>query len=440
MISRVVRSPAGMLVILRDITATKRAEEETRRTKSLLSTTIQHLPTPVFLEHARDLHYMMWNTASEELYGYSSDEVLGKTAHDFFPEKQAETFDQQDRETLASGKLLCIPEEHVTTKHKGLRVLNVKKLAILDENGEPQCLLGISEDITKRKETERALIAAREAAEEAGRAKSELLANMSHEIRTPMNGIMGMTELALSTDLTPEQYEYLDAVRTSADALLKLINDILDFSKVEAGKMELINIEFSVRSSIADVMTLLAVEAHRKNLELLYDIPPEIPDAVIGDPGRVRQILTNLVGNAIKFTDEGEVVVKVESALEKEETVCLHLTVADTGIGIPPEKRKKIFRAFEQADGSTSRKHGGTGLGLAIASRFCTMMGGKIWVESEAGKGSAFHVTLRLSLQSGRAAQPIIEDVSRLKDLPILVVDDNATNRKILDKLCSTGA
>lgn len=316
MISRVVRSPAGMLVILRDITATKRAEEETRRTKSLLSTTIQHLPTPVFLEHARDLHYMMWNTASEELYGYSSDEVLGKTAHDFFPEKQAETFDQQDRETLASGKLLCIPEEHVTTKHKGLRVLNVKKLAILDENGEPQCLLGISEDITKRKETERALIAAREAAEEAGRAKSELLANMSHEIRTPMNGIMGMTELALSTDLTPEQYEYLDAVRTSADALLKLINDILDFSKVEAGKMELINIEFSVRSSIADVMTLLAVEAHRKNLELLYDIPPEIPDAVIGDPGRVRQILTNLVGNAIKFTDEGEVVVKVESALE----------------------------------------------------------------------------------------------------------------------------
>ncbi len=349
-------NPLGMLVILRDVTERNKAEEETRRVRSLLSTIVENLPTPVFLKDAEELKYLLWNRASEELYGYSSDEVMGKTTHQVFPRAQAERFDVQDRAALASGQLLSIPEQPVDTKHRGSRVMHSKKLPIMDDTGRPQYLLGISEDITERKEVERVMIEARKAAEEASRAKSDFLANMSHEIRTPMNGIMGMTELALSTELTPEQYEYLDAVRISADSLLKLINDILDFSKIEAGKLELIEVDFSLRDAIADTMTIVAVQAHQKNIELLYQIPPEVPDGVIGDPGRLRQIITNLVGNAIKFTDQGEVVLSVELSSETDEEVDLHLTVADTGIGIPQAKQQTIFSAFEQADGSTSRK------------------------------------------------------------------------------------
>ncbi|MEW6532099.1 MAG: response regulator [Thermodesulfobacteriota bacterium] len=293
----------------------------------------------------------------------------------------------------------------------------------------------LQQEISERKQLEKALIKSREAAEEASRAKSEFLANMSHEIRTPINGIMGMTELALNTELTLEQHEYLDAIRISADSLLKLINDILDFSKIEAGKLELIDVEFNLRDVLADTMTMLAVQAHKKNLELAYSFPPEIVGAVVGDPGRLRQILVNLIGNAIKFTERGEIVVSIESQFETPTETTFHFAVTDTGIGIAAEKRERIFHAFEQADGSTSRKYGGTGLGLAISSRFCQMMGGKIWVESELGKGSTFHFTVRFSRASDRPEQPISEELGSLRDLAVLVVDDNATNRRILEQI-----
>lgn len=423
------------LSTVRNITLRKRAEEEARRMRALLNSIIQNLPTPVFLKEAEELKYVLWNRASEKLYGFSSEEVLGKTAYDFFPDDQAEVFHAQDRETLSKGRLLCVPEQLVDTKAKGTRIVHSKKLPILDDDGTPRYLVGISEDITDRKEAEKALIKARDAAEQASRAKSEFLANMSHEIRTPINGIMGMTELALNTELTPEQHEYLDAVRISADALLKLINDILDFSKIEAGKLELIDVDFALRDTIADTMTMLAVQAHKKDLELVYQVSPDVPDALIGDPGRIRQVLVNLVGNAIKFTEKGEVVVRVQSGIEQREEAHLHFTVTDTGIGIPPEKHEKIFHEFEQADGSTSRKYGGTGLGLAICSRFCEMMGGKIWVESEVGKGSTFHFTARLHLQKVTMAQANPEEIGNLKELSVLVVDDNATNRKILEQI-----
>jgi two-component system, sensor histidine kinase and response regulator len=423
------------LSTVRNITLRKRAEEEARRMRALLNSIIQNLPTPVFLKDAEELKYVLWNRASEKLYGFSSEEVIGKTAYDFFPDEQADLFHAGDRETLRKGRLVCAPEQLVDTKHKGTRIVHSKKLPILDDDGTPRYLVGISEDITDRKEAEKALIAARDAAEQASRAKSEFLANMSHEIRTPINGIMGMTELAMNTELTPEQHEYLDAVRISADALLKLINDILDFSKIEAGKLELIDVEFALRDTIADTMTMLAVQAHKKDLELVYQISPDVPDALIGDPGRIRQVLVNLVGNAIKFTEKGEVVVRVQSGIEQRDEAHLHFTVTDTGIGIPLEKHEKIFHEFEQADGSTSRKYGGTGLGLAICSRFCEMMGGKIWVESEVGKGSTFHFTARLHLQKVTMAQPNPEEIGNLKELSVLVVDDNATNRKILEQI-----
>ena len=351
--------------------------------------------------------------------------------------REAGKFEDQDREVLNSGRFLEIDEQEVATQHDGIRILHSKKVPIIDENGRATHLVGISEDITELKLAEKNLISAREAAEQASRAKSSFLANMSHEIRTPMNGVLGMTELALNTDLTSEQREYLEAVKISAESLLRLINDMLDFSKIEAGKFELVEMDFSLRDSIANAMMAVSLQAHSKGLELAYHIPPNIPDVVVGDPGRLNQILINLLGNSIKFTPKGEVSVDVQLETESEDELFLHFSIKDTGIGIPIEKQAKIFNAFEQADGSTTRKYGGTGLGLAVSTQLVQMMGGQIWLESEVGAGSTFHFTTKLRLKDGPLPENVTWDISMFRDLPVLVVDDNATNRFILHEMLS---
>ncbi len=383
-----------------------------------------------------------WNIESDEAYmsvevsriiGIGDEDAitsLQKFMPFVHPDDQA--LIQQSIETALAGEKpysidfrVIQPDGNVCTVHSQGEIHR-------DEAGKPVRMVGTMQDITERVQAEEELRQAKDTAEEASRTKSEFLANMSHEIRTPMNGIIGMTQLALDTNLSDEQREYLEAVASSADSLLHLLNDILDFSKVEAGMLVMEATDFTLSKMLGETLKSLAVRAQKKGLELGLHVPPKLPNALVGDPDRLRQIIVNLVGNAIKFTEEGEVVVSVEQDASSNGRVTLHFAVKDTGIGIPPEKQKRIFEAFTQADSSTTRAYGGTGLGLAISSQLVGMMGGRFWLESEVGKGSTFHFTASFDLATSPQSKTLPET---LNDLTVLVVDDNETSARILEDI-----
>jgi two-component system sensor histidine kinase/response regulator len=405
-----------------------------RRQRALLQGVIDAIPANIFLKD-RNGTWLLVNRAMSGTYGLTIEEMTGTTQQELgrrrgVPSAEVERFLASDRQVIDGGQPVFIPEEPRTI-NGSLRWIQTTKVP-LEVEGVGRCVLGVSADITARKEMEDELQRAKVAAEQAARAKSEFLANMSHEIRTPMNGIIGMTDLALDTDLSPEQREYLGMVQSSAGSLLSLLNDILDFSKIEAGKLDFELIEFSLREVLDDTMKALGFRAQQKSLELACHIMPDVPDALRGDPTRLRQVLINLVGNAIKFTAAGEVVVRIKTDTVGDDSVVLHVAVTDTGIGISSDKQRAIFEAFTQADSSMTRTHGGTGLGLAISSRLVAMMGGCIQVESEAGRGSTFHFNPRFAIQHSPPATAPPVELEKLHGLAVLVVDDNATNRRIL--------
>jgi PAS domain S-box-containing protein len=550
--------PIRMTGINYDLTDQKQAELKLHESNQLLNSIIDNIPNMIFLKGAADLRFELFNRAGEELLGYARADLIGRNDYDFFPKEEADFFIEKDRATLAQDGIVDIPEETIKTPH-GICILHTKKLAIRDEQGQPKYLLGISEDITERKQSEQklaellefnskiisestlgivvfkasgdcvvvneaaakiigasveqvlaqnfreidswkksglldaalraletgenqhsethvvtsygkevwidsdfiklarvdephllliltdvsefkrseqAISAAKTEAESANRAKSEFLANMSHEIRTPMNAIIGLSDLALGiSELPPKLHNYLDKIHISSKALLSIINDILDYSKVEAGRLELDQTELRLDDLLENVADLFNVRAEEKGVELVLDIGPGVPERVLGDPLRLGQVMNNLVGNAVKFTEQGEIVIRVEQLARTAGISTLHFTVRDTGIGMTEEQTARLFKAFTQADSSITRRFGGTGLGLTISKKLVEKMGGDIAVSSESGKGSTFSFTISLPVSS----QAHIErSPAELRGMRVLVVDDLEISRLTLRELLSS--
>lgn len=419
----------GKVVWLQEWTENKLSAEQ-----EMLRTLIDSVPDLMYVKDSNSRFVVANAAVARKMGAATPQELLGKSDFDFYSQEIAAPFYKDEQSLIQTGQALLARDETCMGHDGSLTHLLTTKVALRNCDGRIVGIVGIGRDITERKRAEAEMEKARGAAELASRAKSEFLANMSHEIRTPLNGIVGMTDLALETELTSEQREYLETVKLSADALLTVINDILDFSKIEAGKVELEMDNFDLRDSLEATMKTLSLRADEKGLELLCEIAPEVPDIVFGDSCRLRQIVVNLIGNATKFTDEGEVALKVSIDSADGEYRIVHFAVSDTGIGIAPEKQKIIFDPFMQADTSTTRRYGGTGLGLTISSRLVALMDGKIWVESELGRGTTFHFTARFKTADARVVKVgEIAPAEILRGVRVLVVDDNRTNRRILE-------
>jgi two-component system, sensor histidine kinase and response regulator len=381
-------------------------------------------PVGIFLDSCGACIYA--NQRLGEIYEVPSDDLIGKGwIHNIHPEDRPQ-IEKEGLAALRENREISL-EYRIVTPSGAIRWVSTRAARLPSDDGQT-VFVGTVDDITERKRLEQELAVGRDEALETARIKSEFLSNMSHEIRTPLNGIIGMTGLLVDSKLTNEQREFAETVRTSGDALLTIVNDILDFSKIAAGKLVFEEIDFDLLAIAESTIELLADQASKKKIELALRFDPSVPSSVRGDPGRLRQVLTNLVGNAVKFTAEGEVVLSISADSVSDDEARLFFHVRDTGIGIDPEAQRRLFQAFSQADSSTSRKYGGTGLGLAISMQLVEAMGGKIEVESEVGRGTTFHFGVRLPLSSSTTA-----DLPKLNGLRALIVDDNTTSRDILN-------
>ncbi len=426
----------------REVKGRKQAEASLEMERNLLHTLMTTLPDAIYFKD-KSGRFLRVSTALATKFGLSDfSEAVGKSDSDFFTSERAEQALADERQILASEQPMVGLVEKETWPDGRETWVSTTKAPLLNREGQVLGTFGVSRDITPIKLAEQQLrqtmdelVEARDAADAANRAKSDFLANMSHEIRTPMNAVIGLTELVLETELTPTQREHLSTVLESGESLLSIINQILDFSKIEAGKIELDSVAFNLREELGDTMKSLAMRAHRKDLELAWHAEADVPNFLIGDSSRLRQILINLTDNAIKFTESGEVVLAVTSKPLDQSQVELHFALSDTGPGIPRDKLETVFAEFEQADASTTRKHGGTGLGLSISSSLVGLMGGRIWVESEFGVGSVFHFSLPFPITNETVELTPQRDVEILDGMRVLVVDDNSTNRKIVKEV-----
>lgn len=437
----------GAVLVFRDVTEEYHRREELRASDERFAQ-IAEVSGEMIWEVDSEGVYTYVSQASLTLLGYTPEEMIGKMRfYDLSPEQDRETYKKTVLEIFESRTIFKNVEKTAQGKTGEQVIMITNGVPVLNADESFRGYRGSDLDITARKRVEQELIQSNrfleqanaranklaEEAEKANVAKGEFLANMSHEIRTPMNGIIGMTEVALNTSLSGEQREYLEAVLGSAETMMIIINDILDFSKIEAGKIELAQTEFNLYELIEDTISTLSVSPQKnKNVEISCLINSDVAETVIGDPVRFRQVITNLVGNAIKFTEHGFVNLTVEQESANDNDVMLMCCVSDTGIGISKDKLGTIFKPFEQADASTTRRYGGTGLGLTIVSRLVQLMNGRIWVDSEPGRGSSFHFTVRFGFSRDSTLKRKPVDVTRLKDVEALIVDDNPVNRLIL--------
>lgn len=412
-----------------DITERLRLEQEVREANEKLTTLIQASPLGIIVIQANG-KIIEWNKAAEKVYGWTRAEALAGTTRVVPEDKKAES--QELLRRLLSGEQF-VEFETERLRKDGTRVpVTISATCLEDPVNESAIIVGMHADITERIRSKQAILEAKEVAEAATRAKSEFLANMSHEIRTPMNAVIGMTGLLLDTNLDKDQMEFASTIRSSSETLLALINDILDFSKIEAGQLDLEETPFDVQDCIEEALDLLGSKAAEKQLDIAYLIENNVPRSLAGDVTRLRQILVNLVSNAVKFTTKGDVLISLAAQPLKEDLYQLKFSVRDTGIGIPADRMDRLFRSFSQVDTSTTRHYGGTGLGLAISKRLCEMMGGTMWVESEKGKGSNFFFTIKARVLPNKPRVYHYNTESTLAGKSILIVDDNATNRRVL--------
>ncbi|MFC1833333.1 response regulator [Thermodesulfobacteriota bacterium] len=425
----------SIAIYSRDITKRKTAQEALVRSEERVRSMVENVLDGIITINC-DKIVQTFNPGAERVFGYDASEVVGRNVKMLVPEPDHSRHDRYVDNYLKTGKakVIGIGREVTGLRKDGTTFpmeLAVSEMRIANEIH----FISTIRDITERKLAEAELVKAREVAESANRAKSDFLAVMSHEIRTPINGIMGMTELALDTDLSSDQRDYLLLVKASADSLLGIVNNILDFSKIESGRLELESIDFNLPARMEKLVSTMAPQAHQKGVELVCAIADDVPEIVVGDWGRLRQVVVNLVGNGIKFTEKGEVILGVRTESRGSDSAILRFSVRDTGVGIPADKQDQIFEAFAQADASTTRRFGGTGLGLAISSKLIEILGGKLWLESEPNRGSTFRFTtpVRLDRRAGQIGKG--PDKMVLEGMPVLVVDDNETNRLVLTEM-----